>query len=84
MRRSICCGESIRIVICADGSIALCPVDAHCAVNCGDVNNMCLQEIWDGKLLQYRNMHLSGDFHKLPDFCRNCKDWQAGMCEYNP
>ncbi len=73
-----------NMVICADGSVALCPVDAHCAVNCGDINFKTLMEVWNGILLQYRGYHVAGEFDKLPIFCKNCNDWQAGMCEYNP
>lgn len=68
--------------ICADGRVALCAVDLHCRVPCGDVCNKSLKELWQGKLKEFRTMHKERRFGKLPEMCRNCTDWQSGYAEF--
>jgi MoaA/NifB/PqqE/SkfB family radical SAM enzyme len=68
--------------ICADGRVALCSVDIHCRVDCGNVNTMSLKEIWLGKLKEYRNMHIDEKFQNLPEMCRNCSDWQSAYADF--
>jgi radical SAM protein with 4Fe4S-binding SPASM domain len=70
------------INICADGQVALCSVDVHCRVRCGDVNTHTIKEIWQGALKEYRSMHKNGQFNQLPDMCRRCSDWQSGYAEF--
>jgi len=70
------------INICADGQVALCSVDVHCRVRCGDVNTHTIKEIWQGALKKYRSMHNDGRFDQLPDMCRECSDWQSGYAEF--
>jgi len=70
------------INICADGRVALCAVDVHCRVDCGDVNTDSIKDIWNGQLKNYRTMHAEGRFSELPEMCRNCSDWQSAYAEY--
>jgi len=70
------------INICADGRAALCSVDVHCRVPCGDANTTSIKELWAGLLSQYRAMHNEGRFAELPEMCRNCRDWQSGYADY--
>ena len=70
------------INICADGTVALCSVDVHRRVNCGDVNNSSIKEIWAATLKKYREMHKEGRFSELPEMCRNCSDWQSAYSDY--
>jgi MoaA/NifB/PqqE/SkfB family radical SAM enzyme len=68
--------------ICADGRVALCSVDIHCRVDCGNVDEFSIKEIWHGKLKQLRAMHAANRFDELPDMCRNCSDWQSAYAEF--
>jgi len=70
------------INICADGEVALCSVDLHCQVKCGNVKNGSIKELWRDKLMDYRAMHKSGRFNELPLLCRDCRDWQSAYAEF--
>jgi len=70
------------INICADGRVALCSVDVHCRVNCGDLKVNTIKEIWKDKLKEYRDMHNNYDFDKLPTMCGKCCDWQSAYADY--
>ncbi len=67
--------------ICADGSVALCSIDLHCRVKCGDTNKSSIKELWNGKLAEYRAMHREHRFNELPVMCRDCRDWQSAYSE---
>ena len=71
------------INICADGQVALCSVDVHCRVPCGDSKTHTIKELWGGLLQQYRRMHNEGRFSELPAMCRECRDWQSAYAEYH-
>lgn len=69
--------------ICADGRLALCSIDVHCRVDCGDLNTHTLKDLWQNGLHKnYRSMHKEGRFNELPEMCRNCSDWQSAYAEY--
>jgi MoaA/NifB/PqqE/SkfB family radical SAM enzyme len=68
--------------ICADGKVALCSVDVHCRVNCGDVNTKSIKELWQGKLKEYRKMHKNCRYELLPEMCKKCSDWQSGYADF--
>lgn len=70
------------INICANGLVALCSVDVHCRVKCGDANEQTIKEVWQGRLKEYRDMHREGRFTELPDMCRECSDWQSGYADF--
>lgn len=82
--RTVCKWAMETMVICTDGRVAMCAVDAHCAVPSGNVNSVSVQQAWSGELATYRKLHVDGKFDALPTFCRNCLDWQTGIGEYNP
>jgi len=67
--------------ICADGSVALCSVDLHCRVKCGNANIQSIKELWDSKLAEYRAMHREGRWGELPEMCQYCRDWQSTYSE---
>ncbi len=71
------------INICADGRVALCSVDVHCRVPCGDANTASIKELWAGMLAEYRRMHAEGRFDELPEMCRECRDWQSAYAAYH-
>ena len=70
------------INICADGHVALCSVDVHCRVKCGNANEQSIKELWQGQLKDYRTMHREGTFEDLPEMCRACSDWQSGYADF--
>lgn len=70
------------INICVDGRVALCSVDVHCRVPCGDVTQSTIREVWEGRLRELRAMHREGRFDELPDMCRACADWQSAYADY--
>jgi radical SAM protein with 4Fe4S-binding SPASM domain len=70
------------INICADGEVALCSVDVHCQVKCGNVKDHPLKEIWQGRLKTCRDLHQESRFGELPELCKNCRDWQSGYAEF--
>ena len=70
------------INICANGDVALCSVDVHCRVKCGNANESSIRELWEGKLKEYRKMHNDGRFADLPAMCRECSDWQSAYADY--
>lgn len=82
IKRFPCMWAMESMAICADGGVALCAVDLHRQVNCGTVLIDSIQNIWNANLLKYRNMHLLGEYEKLPEFCRGCLDWQSAKCNY--
>ncbi len=69
--------------ICADGRVALCSVDVHCRVDCGNVTDSSMKELWQDKLKEYRTMHNNCYFDDLPEMCRNCSDWQSAYADFN-
>lgn len=71
------------INICADGRVALCSVDVHCRVPCGDATASSIKELWGGRLAELRKMHKEGRFDELPEMCRCCRDWQSAYAEYH-
>lgn len=82
VRRKPCYWLMRTINICADGRIALCSVDVHCRVPCGDANRQSLKEIWQGVLRHYRSMHRQEKFEDLPQMCANCGDWQSAYADF--
>lgn len=70
------------INICSDGEVALCSVDVHCRVKCGNVRERSIEDVWTSKLKEYRKIHIEGKFNELPDICRCCRDWQSGYAEF--
>lgn len=71
--------------ICANGDVALCSVDIHCRVNCGNVAESDLKDIWNDQLSYYRRMQNEKRFDELPEMCRSCRDWQSAYAEFfNP
>lgn len=82
VRRKPCYWLMQTMNICADGRVALCSVDIHCRVECGNANESTLTEIWQGRLKQFRALHMEECFDELPEMCRNCSDWQSAYAEF--
>jgi len=65
------------------GKVVTCAVDLDAKFVAGDVNKQSLKEIWNGRLKELRQLHISKRFKDLPENCRNCRDWQSAMAEYH-
>jgi radical SAM protein with 4Fe4S-binding SPASM domain len=64
------------------GKVVTCAVDLDAQYVAGDVAKQSLKEVWNGKLKELRQHHVLGQFHALPENCRECKDWQAARADY--
>ncbi|MDP2922434.1 MAG: radical SAM protein [Candidatus Omnitrophota bacterium] len=64
------------------GKVVTCAVDLDATFIAGDVNKNSLKEIWNGKLKGLRALHIAKKFNRLPDNCKNCKDWQSARADY--
>ena len=65
-----------------DGKVVLCAVDFDGQYMAGDVSKDTIQNIWMTNLKGIRELHARGRYDELPQFCRNCKDWQAARSSY--
>jgi radical SAM protein with 4Fe4S-binding SPASM domain len=65
-----------------DGKVALCAVDYDGKFIAGDVSTNSIQEVWSAKLKEIRKLQTDGKYDELPEFCRDCKDWQAAQSVY--
>jgi radical SAM protein with 4Fe4S-binding SPASM domain len=64
------------------GKVVKCAVDLDARFIAGDVNTQSLKEIWNKELKKIRQLHISKEFNKLPDDCRECRDWQSARADY--
>ncbi|MFZ3091846.1 MAG: radical SAM protein [Nitrospirota bacterium] len=65
------------------GKVVTCAVDLDAKFVAGDINTHSLKEVWNGRLKDMRHLHISGRFDKLPENCRDCRDWQSARAEYH-
>lgn len=65
------------------GKVVTCAVDLDARFVAGEVTKQTLKEVWNGKLKELRNLHISRQFDQLPENCRFCKDWQAAWADYH-
>lgn len=68
--------------VCWDGKVVLCSVDLDAHVVVGDVNEWSIQDVWNGQLKGMRRYQLDGRYEQLPEFCRDCTDWQMARADY--
>jgi len=64
------------------GKVVTCAVDLDARFIAGDVNEVNLKDVWNGKLKELRSLHREKRFADLPEICRNCKDWQSARADY--
>ncbi|MBU0456220.1 MAG: radical SAM protein [Gammaproteobacteria bacterium] len=77
------CYWAMQTMSIADtGKVVTCAVDVDARFVAGDVNKQSLREIWNGKLKELRQLHISEKFEDLPDPCRECNDWQSARADY--
>jgi radical SAM protein with 4Fe4S-binding SPASM domain len=77
------CYWAMRTMSITDiGKVVTCAVDLDAQFIAGDVNTASLKEIWQGKLKELRQLHLSKRFDELPENCKHCRDWQSARADY--
>ena len=64
-----------------DGRVASCACDFDGRGIWGDANTQTLSEIWHA-MKPFRDMHAEGRYDELPEFCRDCPDWQQARAEF--
>lgn len=64
------------------GKVVTCAVDLDARFIAGDVTKQTLKEVWNGKLKEVRQLHISKRFKELPPNCRDCRDWQSARADY--
>ncbi len=60
-----------------NGLVPYCICDWDNRFPQGDIKTQTIAEVWQTNYRKWQNYHLSGQFEKLPDFCQQCRDWQA-------
>lgn len=65
------------------GKVAFCGADLECGTPMGDAAVDSLEHIWQDRLKAMRQIHLNGEWDKLPDRCAACNDWQSGYAKYS-
>jgi pyruvate-formate lyase-activating enzyme len=63
-----------------DGRVPRCPGDTEGVEGAGNAWDEPLRVLWQ-RLGTYRDLHLKLEFEKLPELCRNCKDWMTGAAQ---
>ncbi len=64
------------------GKVVTCAVDLDARYIAGDVSQNSLREVWNSGLKELRQLHVEKKFDKLPENCRNCRDWQSARADY--
>jgi len=77
------CYWAMRTMSITDqGKVVTCAVDLDARFVAGDITKQTLQEVWNGKLRELRELHKSCRFEELPPNCRDCRDWQSARADY--
>ena len=80
--RSPCKWAMESFAVCADGIAAFCAVDIHCQLPVGNCASQTIEHVWNSVLRICRQYQEQGKYNLLPDFCKNCLDWQSARCDY--
>lgn len=76
------CYWNMQVMSITDrGIVAYCANDMDAEIPCGDITKQTIKEAWK-EMKVYRELQLNGEWDKLPEICRGCVDWKAGVCEY--
>jgi len=61
-----------ELIVSWDGKVPLCCIDYDDKIIMGDLKNESIREVWSGeRLKKNRNIHMDGDFNKIP-LCESC------------
>lgn len=78
------CYWSMRTMnILYDGRVCLCATDYDGKFIAGNVATESLLSVWLKGLKTIRDLQSSGQYHLLPQVCRDCLDWQAAKAKFN-
>lgn len=64
------------------GLVVTCAVDLDARYVAGDIHESTLKEVWNGPLAELRQHHREKAWDRLPEICRNCRDWQSARAEF--
>ncbi|MFZ5652544.1 MAG: radical SAM/SPASM domain-containing protein [Bacillota bacterium] len=82
LKRWPCYWAMQTMSIADDGRVVMCAVDVDARYVAGDIKNQSLEEVWNGRLKEIRDLHNSGQFSKLPHPCNECLDWQSASADF--
>lgn len=77
MNRHACAWIMDSLPIYYNGLVPYCICDWDNRFPQGDIKKQTITEVWQTSYRKWQNLHLSHRFEELPDFCRQCPDWQA-------
>jgi len=60
-----------------EGDVTICAADPQARFVAGNIKDQSIKEVWNGKLNELRNYHLSKQWDKLPSPCNTCVDWNV-------
>lgn len=60
-----------------NGLVPYCICDWDNRLPSGDIKEQTIQQVWQTVYRKWQNLQLQSRFDELPDFCRNCRDWQS-------
>ncbi len=70
------CGHAVGVcAITWDGNVVTCAMDADGKNIYGNVNETSIVEIWKKRNDEMVSKHLSHQWDKIPEVCKNCTDW---------
>ncbi|GHU50046.1 hypothetical protein AGMMS49975_00290 [Clostridia bacterium] len=81
----IACGNTFSTMhITQSGLVTACGNDTDAQFVIGDLTKENIKNIWRKKNEKFVELQLSHRFDELPEYCRNCVDWQAiGTLDYD-
>jgi len=83
--KRIACGNTFSTChIIQSGHVTACGNDVDAQYIIGDLNKESISEVWRRKNEHFIELQLRHRFDELPEYCRNCIDWQAiGTVDYD-
>ncbi|HUI24940.1 MAG TPA: radical SAM/SPASM domain-containing protein [Candidatus Kryptonia bacterium] len=77
----IACPWAINLMhVFWDGTVPRCCADVDGTEAVGNAWTESLATLWQ-RLAPYRDLHLRGEFDRLPPRCATCRDWMVGRSE---
>jgi len=67
--------DSINIL--ETGMVPYCICDWDNRRPFGDINKESIKDVWQKKIRYYQILHAQERWDELPEFCQQCRDWQA-------
>lgn len=80
--RIACPWGNNTMAIHQDGKVVTCAVDYEGHFSVGNVQDLTVKELWHKLGTEVRAHHRAHNWDKIPDLCKNCRDWQTAGAEY--